>query len=58
MLEIFFKISDTLIEMRDLMISMNKHLSNLTIPPNMVQWAETRKYWKQIYDFEEAYKKK
>ena len=56
LLEVFFEIKDTLNEMKELMISMNKHLSNLTVPPNMIEWAENRKYIKQIEKFEEENK--
>ena len=56
MLEVFYTINDTLIEMKELMISMNKHLANLTVPPSMIEWAENRKYIKQIEKFEEENK--
>jgi hypothetical protein len=40
MLEVFFDIFNTLKEMRDLMISMNGYLKDLTMPPDMVAWAK------------------
>ena len=40
LLEVFYTINDTLKEMKELMVSMNEHLSNLTVPPNMVKWAK------------------
>ena len=46
-LEIFFKINDTLLEMRDLMVKMEKHLNDLTVPPNMKEWAKALKELKE-----------
>ena len=43
MFEIFFDISKTLNEIRDLMIKMEKHLSDLTDPPDLNEWAERKK---------------
>ena len=40
MLDIFVQINKTLLEMRDLMVKMEKHLNDLTVPPNMRDWAK------------------
>jgi hypothetical protein len=43
MFDIFIEISKTLLEMRDLMVKMEKHLDDLTVPPNMKDWARALK---------------
>jgi len=43
MFEIFIEINKTLLEMRDLMVKMEKHLDDLTVPPNMKDWAKALK---------------
>jgi hypothetical protein len=43
MFEIFIEINKTLLEMRDLMVKMEKHLDDLTVPPNMKDWARALK---------------
>ena len=43
MFEIFIEINKTLLEMRDLMVKMEKHLSDLTDPPNLNEWAKYKK---------------
>ena len=43
MFDIFIEINKTLIEMRDLMVKMEKHLDDLTVPPNMKNWARALK---------------
>ena len=43
MFDIFIEINKTLIEMRDLMVKMEKHLDDLTVPPNMKDWARALK---------------
>jgi hypothetical protein len=43
MFEIFIEINKNLIEMRDLMVKMEKHLDDLTVPPNMKNWARALK---------------
>lgn len=48
MLEVFFNIYDTLKEMRDLMVSMNGYLKDLTMPPNMRAWAKEIKEKKEV----------
>lgn len=40
MLDIFVQINKTLLEMRDLMVKMEKHLNDLTVPPDMRDWAK------------------
>jgi|TARA_B110000495_G_scaffold48864_1_gene40822 hypothetical protein len=43
MFDILSEISKTLLEMRDLMVKMEKHLDDLTVPPNMKEWARALK---------------
>jgi hypothetical protein len=43
MFEVFFKIDETLQEIRDLMVKMEKHLNDLTDPPNLNEWAKYKK---------------
>jgi|TARA_R110000744_G_scaffold145479_2_gene258167 hypothetical protein len=43
MFDIFIEINKTLLEMRDLMVKMEKHLDDLTVPPNMKNWARALK---------------
>lgn len=43
MFEIFFNIQKTLVEIRDLMVKMERHLDDLTLPPNMREWARKLK---------------
>jgi hypothetical protein len=43
MFDIFIEINKTLLEMRDLMVKMEKHLDDLTVPPNMKDWARALK---------------
>lgn len=43
MFDIFVEINKTLLEMRDLMVKMEKHLDDLTVPPNMKDWARALK---------------
>ena len=43
MFDIFMEINKTLLEMRDLMIKMEKQLDDLTVPPNMKDWARALK---------------
>jgi|TARA_R110000796_G_scaffold160349_2_gene277193 hypothetical protein len=43
MFDILTEISKTLLEMRDLMVKMEKHLDDLTVPPNMKEWARALK---------------
>lgn len=43
MFEIFIEINKTLLEMRDLMVKMEKHLDDLTVTPNMKDWARALK---------------
>ena len=38
--EVFFEMQKTLVEMRDLMVEMEKHLKALTLPPNLMEWAK------------------
>lgn len=48
MLEVFFDIKETLLEMRDLLVKMEKHLNDLTVPPNMKEWSkEMKEYWEK-----------
>jgi len=48
MLEVFYNIEKTLNEMRDLMISMNKHLKDLTMPPDLRRWSINQKRKRDI----------
>lgn len=43
MFEVFYQIQNTLLEMRDLMVKMERHLNDLTLPPNMREWAKKLK---------------
>jgi hypothetical protein len=43
MFEVFIEIQKTLIEMRDIMIKMERHLNDLTLPPNMREWSKRLK---------------
>lgn len=43
MFEVFIEIQKTLIEMRDIMIKMERHLNDLTLPPNMREWSNRLK---------------
>ena len=43
MFDIFIEINKALLEMRDLMVKMEKHLDDLTVPPNMKEWARALK---------------
>ena len=43
MFEVFFEINRTLLEMRDLMVKMEKHLEDLTMPPDLKAWSKRRK---------------
>jgi len=47
MFEIFFKINETLQEIRDLMVKMEKHLSDLTDPPDLNEWADYKTKYKK-----------
>lgn len=43
MLDVLYKIYKTLVEMRDLMVKMEQHLNDLTLPPDMRKWAKKLK---------------
>ena len=43
MFDIFIERHKPLLEMRDLMVKMEKHLDDLTVPPNMKEWARALK---------------
>jgi len=47
MFDVLYKIYHTLIEMRDLMVKMEEHLNDLTLPPDMRKWAKELKKKKE-----------
>lgn len=43
MLQVFYEMLEVLKEVRDLTVKMEKHLNDLTLPPDMKEWSKRLK---------------